>query len=205
MLDVAVISCARVIKKRNKIVPAFHTEMRARAGGITYKRGLVSKLLLSGGHAISVRYNLNPKESIFAIPDFSAEAIKRAHKYPSEARVVRDFIERNYDVPAKAMILQEISLATSGEAAACKPIIDKFGFKNIGIITNLYHMEKVFGVYQEAGIKVEPLFAEDFLVLENPTYWIPKIVKYYSTRRGGKDWDIEKLNTTDVPALASFK
>jgi len=193
MFDVIIISCARVIKQRGKIVPAFHTEMRARAGGIAYKRGLVLKLLISGGHTIGVRYNLNPQEPIFALPDFSAEAIKKAHKYPSEAQIVRDFIERNYNVSAKAMILEEISLTTSGEAAACRPILNKFNFKNIGIITNLYHMEKLFNVFQEEGIKVEPLFAEDLLVLEKPTYWISKIVEYYSTPKRGKQWDIQKI------------
>lgn len=197
--DVVIVLGAQVgVNEKGKMVPAFHAEMRARAAGIAYKKGLTKKLVLSGGYNFGVRYDLDLSVPIFGTlksdrkPDFSDEARQKARWYRSEASVIAELLKMEYGVPPETLILEEDSQYTKQNAQFCKAIIERCGWKKIGLLTLLYHMERALKVFKEEGLKVEPLFAEDLLPLEDKS-WIDRICKYYSVPKGGRQWDKNRI------------
>ena len=185
-------------KKEGEMILAFHTEMRARAAGIIYQQKMAQRLIVSGGYNIGVRYDLDISVPVFGTtssdrkPDFSDEARIKARWYRSEASVMAELIRVRYCVPSEALILEEDSRTTKENANYCREIVERCGFKEVGLLTLLYHMERAMGDFREAGVDPRPLFAEDFLVLEDKS-WVDRIVEYYSTSKGGRQWDTEKI------------
>jgi len=180
------------------MIPAFHTEMRARAAGIAYQQRLTRSLILSGGYNFGVRYDLDLSVPVFGTassdlkPDFSDEARTEARWYRSEASVMAELIKFEHGVPPESLILEEDSKTTKENAEYCKLIIERCGWGKVGLLTLLFHMERALQAFQEAGVELEPIFAENLLVLESKD-WISQIVDYYSTPKGGKQWDVEQL------------
>lgn len=189
---------ARVGLKKGKMVPALHTEMRARAAGTAYRKNLTPRFVLTGGYNIGVRYGLDLLIPTFGAegsnrkPNFSEKSGIKAKRYRSEASVMAEFIRKNYNMPPEALILEEDSRTTEENARYCKLIVERCGFKKIGLLTSLYHMERALKEFRKAGLKVEPIFAEDLLPLESKQ-WINRICKYYSRPKGGKQWPIKKI------------
>jgi len=152
----------------------------------------------SGGYNFGVRYDLDLSVPVFGTaksdrqPDFSEKARIKARWYRSEASVIAELIKTEYDVPPEALILEEDSKETSENAKFCKEIIERCHWKKVGLLTLLYHMERALKAYEKAELEVEPLFAEDLLVLEDKS-WIKKICQYYSVPKGGKQWNTEKI------------
>jgi len=213
--DGLIVLGAQIGVKDGNIVPAFFTEMRARAAGIAHQLGICPRIILSGGYNIGVRYDIDLSVPVFGTassdrcPDFGVEARVKARIYRSEASVMAEFITRHYKVPPEDMILEEESRSTEENALYCKGIAKRSGWKRIGLLTQLYHMERALGSFGKVGLEVIPLFAEDFLPMENNS-WIDKICKYYSVPKGGKQWDIQKMSTLlrtrwrSVESLATF-
>lgn len=189
---------AQIGIKKGKMMPAFHTEMRARAAGVVYQQNIAPKFILSGGYNFGVRYDLDLSVPVFGTPtsdrkpDFSDETRIKAKWYRSEASVIAELLRTEYGVPPEVLILEEDSKTTKENAQYCKAIAERCGWKKIGLLTSLYHMERALKDFQEVGLKVEPLFAEDLLPLEEKS-WIARICEYYSVPRGGKQWDVEKI------------
>ncbi len=187
------------VNKEGKIIPATHTEMRTRAAGIAYQQNVTQRFIVSGGYNFGVRYDLDLSVPIFGTqasdrkPDFSDEARMKARWYRSEASVMAELLKTEYDIPPEILILEEDSKTTKENAQYCKVIAERCGWKKIGLLTLLYHMGKALKEFQEAGLQIEPLFAEDLLMLESRVKWVSQIYKYYSIPKGGKQWDVEKI------------
>ena len=177
------------VKKGNILAP--HTELKARAAAIAWREGITKKLIVSGGYNFGVRYD---DSEILKTLDFSFGAFVDARMCQSEAEIISGYIAR-YAVPLGVMFLEELSATTEENAEVLKIILKRTTFtfaKKIAILTLAYHMEKALPVFKNAGLEVEPLFAEDLLALEGET-GIAQVCNYYSVPKGGKQWPVDKI------------
>ncbi|MCD5396542.1 MAG: YdcF family protein [Candidatus Pacebacteria bacterium] len=191
-LDGLIVLGSQVFRKEDGTYgfPLF-TEMRARAAGIAYQQRVSKLLILTGGHNFGIRYSLDGqilKKRSF----FNPIAHLEAKRYPSEAQVIADFLIKEYKVPESHIILEEKSRTTRQNAQNVKKIIQKKKLKDLGLLTQLYHMRRAWQEFKKVDLKVMLVFAEDLLVLEDKA-WIEKIYEYYSVSKGGKLWDKEKI------------
>ena len=107
---------------------------------ILFKKGLVKKLLISGGSA-----------NVF--PPFEKEAV-----------YVREFW-LDLGVPDSAIIIESESRNTVENANFSKNILEKRGkFKNILLITSALHMPRSKCIFDKAGVNVDA-YPVDFMVL----------------------------------------
>jgi hypothetical protein len=168
-----------------------HTNLKSEAAGIAWKKEIVEKFIISGGHNFNVRYNAEEIKE----PDFSFKAVTWGQREKSEAEVIAEFLGEKYGVPIEAMFLEELSATTEESAEILKILLKRTTFsfaKKIAILTLIYHMERALPAFRSAGLEVEPLFAEDLLALEGKS-GIDKVCEYYSVPKGGKQWPVDKI------------
>jgi len=190
--EAVIVLGGQIVRKQDRSIGmAPHTEMRARAAGLACKSGVTSRLIISGGHSVGVRYSLKDN-TVFSEPNYSLLALISARLYPSEAKVVADFVHMNYRVQRSSMVLEEKSVNTEQNARNCARIVEKLSLTKTALLTSLYHMEKALACFMEEDLNLEPLYAEDLLILEDRT-WILKVAEYYSHPRGGRQWDAERI------------
>jgi len=176
--DLVIVLGSQVKKQDNRYFLAHHTELKARAAGIAYQRGIVKKFIISGGYNFGVRYDYS---RILENPNFSFEAFALARWEKSEAQIIAEFLHEEYKVPLQDMLLEELSSTTEENVEFLKILLKRqtFSFaKRIGVLTILSHMERALPLFKKANLNVKPLFAEELLVLEK--YGISKICEYYS-------------------------
>jgi len=190
--DVVVLLGSQVMRQAGQYVLAPHTELKARAAGVAWAKGVGKRFIISGGYNWGVRYDDN---QIFPKPDFSFEAFTRARRMgKSEAEVIRDFMREHCGVPEDAMLLEEASATTEENAEFLKIILERPTFsetKGIAILTLIHHMERALPAFR-AIMEVELLLAEDLLAMQGPI-WIDKICEYYESLKEGKQWDTRKI------------
>jgi uncharacterized SAM-binding protein YcdF (DUF218 family) len=192
--EAVVVLGAQIVRKPDRsIMLAFHTEMRARAAGVAYRSRIAPLLIVSGGHNVGVRYSLRTN-TVFPEPNLSPFALIKARLFPSEARVIAEFLHKDYAVHWDAMILEEKSVDTDQNADNCKRIIERRGLKEIALLTSLYHMEKAAVSFRRSGLDVKQLYAEDLLITEDQS-WIDRIVEYYMLPRGDRSWDTRRIHS----------
>ncbi|KPV65475.1 MAG: hypothetical protein AOA65_0079 [Candidatus Bathyarchaeota archaeon BA1] len=190
--DLVIVLGSQVKRQGNQYILAPHTELKAQAAGVAWQKGITERFLISGGYNFWVRYD---GCQIFSNPHFSFKAFALARREKSGAEVIRDYLKENYEIPEEAMFLEELSATTEENAEIFKILLKRptFAFADrIAILTLLYPMERVFPIFKEAGLKVEQLFAEDLLILEDKS-WIDRICDYYSVPKEGKQWDVDKI------------
>jgi len=169
-----------------------HTELKARAAGIAWQKRITNRFIVSGGYNFYLRYN---ETEILKTPDFSFEAFTQGRQQESEAKVIAEFLEKEYEVPLEAMFFEELSATTEENAEILKILLKRSTFafaKKIAILTLIYHMERALPVFRSTGLEVEPLFTEDLLTLEGEP-GIEKVCQYYSVPKGGKQWPVDKI------------
>jgi len=192
--EAVIVLGGQIVRKQDRSIGlALHTEMRARAAGVACKSGMTSRLIISGGHNVGVRYSLKDNE-VFPQPNYSPLALILARLYPSEAKVIADFVHRNYGVQRDCMILEKDSTSTEENARNCARIVERPGLKRIALLTSLYHMKNACACFVKEGLNPEPLYAEDLLMREDQA-WVGKIAEYYSHPRGEKQWDVERIQS----------
>lgn len=174
----------------NKYELAPHTKLKAEAAVIAYHKGITEKFIISGGYNFWVRYN----ENQILTADFSFDAFVRGRSEKSEAETIRNFMKKQ-GVPKEAIFLEETSATTQENAEILKILLSRTTFnfaKRIAVLTLIYHMQRVLPVFKSVELNIESLFAEDLLALEGDT-GIDKVYQYYSTPKGGKQWNTEKI------------
>lgn len=192
--EAVIVLGGQIIRKQDRSIGlAFHTEMRARAAGTACRSGMTSKLIISGGHNVGIRYSIKDNK-ILQKPNYNPLALILARRYPSEAEVIAEFVHRNYGVEGDCMILEEDSTSTEENARNCARIVERLSLKKTALLTSLYHMSSACACFVKEGLDPEPLYAEDLSILEGEA-WIGKIAEYYSQPRGGKLWDVEKIRS----------
>ena len=183
---------SQVKKLHGQYALALHTELKARAAIIAWQERIAEKFMIFGGYNFWVRYG---KNQILPETDFSFEAFTLARREKSEAEVIRDFMKAN-GVPEEVMFLEELSSYTKEQAEILEILLKRTTFSNINkiaILTLIYHMETALPVFQETiDLRVEGLFAENLLGLKGEP-GIEMVDQYYSSPKGGKQWDRKKI------------
>lgn len=115
------------------------------SAGLVWKAGLADTLIISTGHTAG-------------------------SNVPSEARAVKDDLQRIFkDIPGEAIILEETSVDTKGNADEVKKIIDKHPeFKTFGLLADTSHLERAVALFLKAGIQVIPFDALAILGEKQP-------------------------------------
>lgn len=174
--------------------PAKHTEMKLDGLVTAFKKRFIYLIMLLGGRNYGVRYDY---EKILPKADFSFKAFIKAREEKSEAEVARKYLEER-GIPKYVMFLEETSATTLENAKISKIILQRTTFNSvnkIGIFSLAYHLEKAYPVFikafKETRFNVKPVFVEDFLALEKGG--IKRVCEYYSEKKGGKQWPVEKI------------
>ena len=174
-----------------------------------------------GDLAIFNEQHPRQKTPVFTFETFAASDYNRK----SEAAAIKDFLVKGFYIPSDKVFAETLS-ATTDENAAFLAIILKrrpdpksskgilgvdIGSEKIGILTLLYHMERALPIFKKAGLNVEPVFAENILVMDADSkarqtqrdielgnfpidaYQIDEICQYYSTPKGGKQYDVNRI------------
>jgi len=172
-----------------------HTYMRTEASALVLMKGIAPRLIISGGSNFGVRYD---DSKILAQPVFTFEAFAKADfKRKSEATVIKDYLVNEYGADPNKIFAETLSATTEENAEFLKIILRRrpmfTGQEKIGLLTLLYHMEKALPIFQKAGLNVEPLFAENILA-EFHIKGIEEICQYYSSPKGGKQYEINHIH-----------
>lgn len=195
-----------------------HTALRTEGSAIAFKKGITKKLIIVGGSNFGVRYNDQEilKPAIFTFEAFADADFNRK----SEAAVIKEFLVKNYGVPSNQILAETLSSTTKENAQFVKIMLQRRpmfnGSESLAIITLLYHMEDkvnekgettpgALTIFKEAGLNVDPLFAENLLADNDPSQ-IEKICQYYTTPKGGKQYDVDRIRKllTEGKSLAEM-
>jgi len=179
-----------------------HTAMRTEASALVYNRGITPRLIILGGSNFGVRYDdeaiFGPNHPTQKTANFSFEAFAASdYGRKAESEVIKGFLVDEFGVPADKVLAEPLSSTTQENAQFLEIMLRRrpmfTGSEKIGILTLLYHMEKALPVFRSViGLDVEPVFAEDVLAQECHDQ-ADRICEYYSTPKGGKQYDTERL------------
>ncbi len=152
--------------------------------------------------------------------NYSETAKMLAHWHRSEASVMAELVRKDYAVPPYAIVLEEDSETTAQNAEFCRDIIcGMFGEKpdgiSVGILSLLYHMQRAMQEFCTAFASIanleniQPVFAEEILAMSDFKQYervpmhtmddfpvlsnIDHICKYYSTPKGGNQYDTDRI------------
>lgn len=94
--------------------------------------------------------------------------------YPSEAeemkRFMRIFFHKN-EISDKAIILEEFSIDTAGNAEEVFKIVNNKKLKKIGLLTVGFHLPRAKEIFKNHGVKIQKFFSsEEILKNKNPYY-----------------------------------
>lgn len=214
---------SQVMHKNGKYDLAPHTLIRTMASVIILNKGIAPRLMVLGGSNFGVRYD---DDKIFGAThptqktaNFTFEAFAGSdYDRKSEATVIKERIVDWLGAPhinSKRILAETLSSTTEENAAFLAIMLKRrpmfTGNEKIGILTLLYHMERAFPIFKKAGLNVEPVFAENIVVLDADAKarqtqddircgdWpidamsVDEICQYYSTPKGGKQYPVERL------------
>lgn len=168
--------------------------------------------MITGGHNFFVRYAPDPSVPVYGTvkdhkrqrelkkkgykekPDYSEHTKEKAKQYPSEAEALAQFLNNEFNVSLDQIVLEKKARNTEENAVYCRTLLEERSWldRSIALLTHLYHMERALAHFQNIGIDVEPVYVEDILGKADPA-WIERICKYYSSPKGGKEYNIEKM------------
>ncbi len=172
-----VILGAQLLLQNDVIVPATQLSVRlAACAGFSNVHGTPNTIIVSGGYNIGVRYEVE-NNTVLEKPDFSTKAIANArNKGPSEAFIMKQILSDTYQIPSKYIMKRQ-------------------GRTHLHLLTNLSHMERAVRVFEEAGLTVTPIYAEDYAIFDTQFEWEPLLLEMYSGKRAGRLWDVQKMKT----------
>ena len=167
--DLGVVLGCRVGQNENGLMVLSNAaRTRVQAAGYCWKSKLADRFVISGGHVIGVRYDLDIKIPVFGrpnsdqAPDFSEAAKAQAKLYRSEASVMAEVLSGEFGVVPEALILEEGSYCTADNARLTAPIATRLGAKYVAVITGRDAMEKALEEFRKVGILAAPIVAEEF-------------------------------------------
>ena len=69
---------------------------------------------------------------------------------------MKDFLKEKFpEIPDSAVILEEKSIDTAGNAEEVSKLIKRYGFSNIGLLTVGFHLPNARRLFDRYGIKVD--------------------------------------------------
>lgn len=107
------------------------TLMRTIHGTKLYKNGLSKTIIFSGGNLLKNKLDISISQKM---AEFASEL----------------------GIPQNAQIVEDKSLRTHQNALEVKQIMDRYGFKDVLLVTSAIHMKRAMLVFANAGIKAYP-------------------------------------------------
>lgn len=133
------------IRKTNYFLSP-HSKLNVLAAGDLFMAGKTDRIIFSSGHT-------------------SGSA------YPSEAEAMRDYLRQKFpEIPEDAVILEERSLDTWGNAKEVRKIIKQHGFQNIGLLTVGFHLERAAFLFASEEIYPLPLSTDSVINVRKPKF-----------------------------------
>lgn len=75
---------------------------------------------------------------------------------PSEAKAMKDYLHRKFiDIPEKAIILEEVSVDTPGNAEEVGKLLKKYNAKNPALLTVGYHLPGALETFHNYGVDIQ--------------------------------------------------
>ncbi len=133
----AVILGSGIIRNKNGYEPCPNGKLRARAGAYLFLQGKASRLIFTGGKVLGV-------------------------KHPSVASVMIEYIKRKFDIPEKAVSLEEDAMDTVHEIERIGEL--KKGTRDFLVISNKFHLPRIRLIAKRLKISLEILACEDILL-----------------------------------------
>lgn len=108
-----------------------HSKLNALAAGILFKEGLAKNIIFSSGHTAG-------------------------NETPSEAEAMRDFlITRFPEIPSSAIILEDKSIDTAGNAEESIRILNKQNYSSVGLMSTNDHLRNSIILFARYGLRVK--------------------------------------------------
>lgn len=154
-----------------------HARINVLAAGLLYSNGYTNKIIFSSGETVK-GYN--------------------------EAHLMKDFLMESFDgkIPDEAVILEDKSKDTQGNAAEVKKIVDRLNFKTIGLVTVGFHLPRAEMLFKKQGLCVDQINSEDIIATKFPK----NVEKYKNSDLYIKE--VEKENTAkkiqSIPILGTI-
>jgi len=121
-----------------------HSKLSALAAGILYQRGCMHKILFSTGHTAGI-------------------------ETPSEAEAMAVFFRKRFpEISESAILLEDKSIDTAGNAEESMKIIDNNNFIKIGLMSTGDHVKNAIVLFQRYGLNGDTLvFSSEKVIAEN--------------------------------------
>ena len=131
---------------------------RTLAAAELYKKGLSKLFIVSTGRTIPLKEDPTMQDPT----------------KPTESSVMKAEMIR-YGVPEKQIIEENISKTTQENAREVAKIIREKGFRTIGLLTSLWHLERSMEFFKlqgldKEGVTIAPLSSEDIIADKSPRH-----------------------------------
>lgn len=134
---------------------SLESKLTAQAASLLYLQGEISRIIFSTGQT--------------AGPD-----------WPSEATAMAEYAQYIMSVPAKAIVVEEVSLDTPGNAEEVRNMTNQAEF----LISIGSHLKRSDSYFKQCGIKVKRLVASEQVVATRSKYHYRLVHRYlFSSRR----------------------
>ena len=115
--------------RRTKGFLSGHSRLNVLAAGDLYNQGLTQRIIFSTGQTSGS---------------------------PSEAQAMKDFLKEKFpQIPDSAVILEENSIDTAGNAEEVAKLVAEYEFSSVGLLTVGFHLPNARRLFQRFGVKVE--------------------------------------------------
>ena len=92
-------------------------------------------------------------------------------RWPSEARAMKNFLMQRYaGIADDAVILEEDSIDTIGNAEEVLKILETLGTEKVALLTVGFHLERSKNIFEKMGIAVVGFSSEEFLCKRSRHY-----------------------------------
>ncbi|HVZ58244.1 MAG TPA: YdcF family protein [Patescibacteria group bacterium] len=139
----------------------FHLSPQSRindlAAGLLYEAGFADTLVISTGHT-------------------------SGSNVPSEAEAMKTHLQSIFkDIPDEAIVLEENSIDTEGNAAEVKKITEQHPeWKDFGLLTDPSHLERAVPLFTQQGMTIKPYDSLAILGAKDSMF-VPEFVENYLT------------------------
>lgn len=149
-----------------RIYLSLESKLTALAAAELYAQKNVKSIIFSGGETAGLDSNGNA--------------------YPSEAEEMKKFIRiffQKSEIPDKAIILEEKSIDTAGNAEEVRKIIKAKKFERIGLLTVGFHLPRAKEIFKNHNVSIAEYFSSEE-ILKNKNLYYDKLINdyYWSTK-----------------------
>lgn len=149
-----------------RIELSLESKITALAAAELYLQKKVNNIIFSGGETAGLDLN--------GIP------------YPSEAEEMKKFLRiffQNNEIPDKAIILENKSIDTAGNAEEVREIINIKKFKKLALLTVGFHLPRSKEIFKNYNVLIKAYYSSEEVLKNSNSYYDQLISEYYWSTR----------------------